>query len=476
LSSGASEGYVGGMSATPPLPPELWDKTPADVRQAISALVVSFERRIARLEARLGQDSSNSSRPPSSDGPRVKRGVPRTPSGRRRGGQEGHPKHERVILPPDEVVDHKPTRCGHCDHPLDGDDPEPVIDQVIELPPVMRHVIHHRRHTLACPRCQARTTAGSVPEAARGFGPRLQAATAYLGVVGRLGKRPIRQLLADLHGIPISTGSVSNLEARTGLALRSIHDEAMDHTRGLDANVDETGWKQGRRKAWLWVAVTKGVTAFLIRRHRDRGAFDDLVGPSPGVLTTDRYSVYAHLDPGRRQVCWAHLRRDFQAMIDRRDRGSEIGEDLLLHADVLAEQWPRVRDGARSRAWFSREILPWLREEVRLLLEAGSRCGGKTAGVCGELLGLEASLWTFATVPGVEPTNNAAERAVRHAVCWRKTSHGTDSERGSRFVERVLTVMASRRSQGRGVLDFLTQAITAHQSRAQMPSLLPEGA
>jgi len=465
------------MSAAPPLPPGLWDKTPADVREAILALVMSLEQRIAALEARLGQDSSNSSRPPSSDGPRVKRGVPRTPSGRRRGGQGGHPKHERVILPPDEVVDHKPTRCGHCDHPLAGDDPEPIIDQVIELPPVMRHVIHHRRHTLACPRCRARTTAESVPEAARGFGPRLQAAAAYLSGVGRLGKRPIRRLFADLHGIPISTGSVSKLEAGTGLALRSIHDEAMDHTRGLDANVDETGWKQGRRRAWLWVAVTNSVTAFLIRRHRDRGAFDDLVGPSPGVLTTDRYSVYSHLDPGRRQVCWAHLRRDFQAMIDRRDDGSAIGEGLLFHANVLAEQWPRVRAGTRSRAWFRREILPWLREEVRLLLEAGSRCGGpKTAGVCGELLSIEPSLWTFASTPGVEPTNNAAERAVRHAVCWRKTSYGTDSERGSRFVERILTVVASCRSQGRDVLGFLTQAITAHQSQSQKPTLLPNGA
>ena len=222
---------------------------------------------------------------------------------------------------------------------------------------------------------------------------------------------------------------------------------------------------------------SESVTAFLIRRHRNRQAFDDLVGPSPGVLTTDRYSVYAHLNPGRRQVCWAHLRRDFQAMIDRRDRGSPIGEELLFHADLLAEQWPKVRDGTRSQAWFSRKILPWLREEVHLLLEAGSRCGNiKTAGVCGELLNIEASLWTFATVPGVEPTNNAAERAVRHAVCWRKTSYGTDSDRGSRFVERMLTVMASCRSQGRDVMEFLTQAITAHQGQTEMPSLLPNRA
>jgi transposase len=352
-----------------------------------------------------------------------------------------------------------------------------LIDQVIELPVQLRHVIHHRRHTLACPHCRALTTAVAVPEAAHGFGPRVQAATAYFSGVGRLSKRSIRQLLADLHGIPISLGGVSKLEARTGLALRSIHAEALDHTRGLDANVDETGWKQGPRKAWLWVAVTSLVTAFLIRRHRDRGAFDDLVGPTPGVLTTDRYSVYTHLEVDKRQVCWAHLRRDFQAMIDRRDRGSGIGEELLMHADILAEQWPQVRDGTQSREWFRQEILPWLREEVHQLLDAGSQCGcAKTVGVARELLGIEASLWTFAMVPGVEPTNNAAERAVRHAVCWRKTSYGTDSERGSRFVERMLTVVASCRLQGRDVMEFLAQAIKSHQSQSEKPSLLPKGA
>lgn len=443
----------------------------------LSTQVAALTTQIAELQAKLDRNSSNSSRPPSSDGPQHKRAVPRPLSPRRRGGQEGHPKHDRVILPPDEIIDHKPSRCGHCDTPLVGDDPEPIIDQVIDLPVKMRHVIHHRRHTLGCPRCQLLTTAEPVPEAARGFGPKLQAAAAYFSGVGRLGKRPIRRLLADLHGIPISTGGVSDLEARTGLVLEPIHDEALDHARGLDANVDETGWKQGPEKAWLWVAVTGAVTVFLIRRHRDRRAFDDLVGPTPGVLTTDRYSVYSHLEVEKRQVCWAHLRRDFQAMIDRRDRGSGVGEDLLLYADILADHWPRVRDGTRTRGWFGREILPWLREEVRQLLEDGSRCGCvKTAGVCRELLGIEASLWTFASRPGVEPTNNAAERAVRHAVCWRKTSYGTDSERGSRFVERILSVVASCRSQSRGVLEFLTQAITAHQDHSRRPSILPEGA
>ena len=475
------------MTMPPPLPEEFFASLPAAaqtyVRQLeafsnqLSTQVEALTAGVAELEAKLAQNSSNSSRPPSSDGPQVKRGVPRPPSGRRRGGQKGHPKHERVILPPDEIIDHRPRWCSHCDTPLVGDDPEPVIDQVIDLPVKMRHVIHHRRHTLACPCCQTLTTAETVPEAVSGFGPKLQATAAYFSGVGRLGKRPIRQLFADLHGVPISLGGISNLEAKTGGVLQPIHDEALGYVRGPDANIDETGWKQGLDKAWPWVAVTKAVTVFLIRRHRDRGAFDDLVGPTPGVMTTDRYSVYTHLESDKRQVCRAHLRRDFQAMIDRRDRGSGIGEELLFHADILAEQWPEVRDGTHTREWFGQEVLPWLREEVRHLLEDGSRCGcAKTAGVCRELLGMEASLWTFASRPGVEPTNNAAERAVRHAVCWRKTSYGTDGERGSRFVERMLSVVASCRSQGRGVMEVLMQAITAHRDHSQKPSILPEGA
>ena len=462
------------LFATLPPAVQLYIRQLEDFSTQLSSQVASLTARVAELEAKLGQDSSNSSRPPSSDGPHLKRGVPRPSGQRRRGAQPGHPKHHRVILPPDRVIDHRPPRCRCCRTPLAGDDPDPLIDQVIELPEVMRHVTHHRRHTLACPRCQAHTTADPIPEAACGFGPRLQAASAYFGGVGRLGKRAIGLLFSDLCDIPIALGSVSKLEARTGDALGPIHAEALDHTRGLDANVDETGWRQGTEKAWLWVAVTSLVTVFLIRRHRDRAAFDDLVGPTPGVLTTDRYAVYAHLASDRHQVCWSHLRRDFQAMIDRRDRGSTTGEGLLMYADILGDHWPEVRDGTRTRGWFRQEILPWLREEVRSLLDAGSGCGCiVTARVCRELLAIEASLWTFARVPGVEPTNNAAERAVRHAVCWRKTSYGTDSERGSRFVERMLTVVASCRSQGRGVMGFLVQAITAHRGQTPRPSILP---
>lgn len=184
-----------------------------------------------------------------------------------------------------------------------------------------------------------------------------------------------------------------------------------------------------------------------------------------------------HLPAGRRQVCWAHLRRDFQAMIDRANAGSKVGEDLLLHADILLGQWKRVRDGTLTRAGFRSRYAPWVRAEVRSLLDRGAASGcARTAGTCREILAVETSLWTFAAAPGVEPTNNAAERALRHAVCWRKTSYGTDSEAGSRFAERVLTVVATCRQQGRDVLGFLMDTIQAARTGTASPSLVPAGA
>jgi transposase len=467
------------MTRPPSIPADLWASFPPAAQAAIAAQadrIAHLEARVADLEARLGQTSANSSRPPSSDPPHAKPAPPRTPSGKRKGGQPGHPRAERPVLPPDVVVPLKPARCRRCSHHLAGDDPDPLVHQVHEVPDARPHVTEYRRHRLACPGCGA-VTCGELPaDVVGGYGPRAQAVCALLAGGHRLGKRAISQAVGDLFGLAISPAAVCDLQARTAAALAPVHAEALIATRTGPANVDETGWTQGRSKAWLWVAVTATVTAFVIRLSRSRAAFRDLAGPTPPILTTDRYSVYDDLPGDRRQVCWAHLRRDFQAMIDRRNAGSEIGEGLLLHADILFDQWPRVRDGTLTRRGFRRSCGRWLRAEVRSLLTSGaaSACA-KTAGTCREILAVEASLWTFARVAGVEPTNNAAERAVRHAVCWRKTSYGTDSEAGSRFVERVLTVVATCRQQGRNVLGFLVEAVQAARTGAAPPSLIPAG-
>lgn len=467
------------MTRPPLISADLWSTfTPA--AQAVIAAqherITHLEARIADLEARLNQTSSNSSRPPSADPPHAKPAPPRTPSGRRKGGQPGHPKAERPLLPPDVVVPPKPARCRRCSGRLAGDDPAPLVHQVHEIPHARPHVTEYRQHRLSGPGCGA-VTWGELPaDAVGGYGPRTQAVCALLAGGHRVGKRAVSQVLGDLFGLPISPAAVCDLQAKTAAALEPIHTGAPADTRTRPANVDEAGWTEGRAKAWLWVAVTAVVTAFAIRRSRSRAAFADLAGPTPPVLTTDRYAVYDHLPGDRRQVCRAHPRRDFQAMIDRANGGSGIGTDLLLHADILLDQWKRVRDGTLTRRGFRQSYLGWLRAEVRNRLTSGaaSTCP-KTAGSCREILAVELSLWTFARVDGVEPTNNAAERAVRHAVCWRKTSYGTDSEAGSRFVERVLTVVASCRQQGRDVRALLVDAVQAARAGTAVPSLVPAG-
>ncbi|QEG29700.1 Transposase IS66 family protein [Gemmata obscuriglobus] len=433
-----------------------------------------MEARIADLEARLNQSSSNSSKPPSSDGPQVKAAPTQKATGKRRGGQPGHPKQARPDLPPDTVLELRPEVCAGCSGALAGTDPEPIRHQVLELPAVRPQVTEYRRHRLTCPRC-ARVTCPPLPPGVRGgYGPRTQAACAVLTGAYRLGKRGVARVLRDLFGVPISPGAVCHLQDRTAGAREPVTTAVHAHLTGRPANVDETGWREGRSRAWLWVAVADRLTGFVIRRSRARKVLGELIPGTPGVLTTDRYSVYDHLSPDRRQVCWAHLRRDFQAMIDRGNDGSPIGTALLASADALLGAWPRVRDGTLSRARFVSHHLGGVRAAVYAQLGRGRTCGcAITAGVCRELLRFGGALYTFARVDGVEPTNNAAERALRHAVCWRKTSYGTDSARGSRFVERVLTVVASCQQQGRNVLTFLTDAIQAARNGTPVPSLLP---
>ncbi len=242
-------------------------------------------------------------------------------------------------------------------------------------------------------------------------------------------------------------------------------------------NIDETGWREDRRKAWLWVTVTALATVFTIagRRTAGRGAVSLLGDKEDQVVSSDRFRSYDRLPAFWRQVCWAHLRRDFQAMIDRGGPGEEIGRRLLELSDRLPS---RCGTGAMRRhapdAAALEGPISRLRPRVRRALGAGLRCGcARTAATCAEILRVEEGLWNFVWFPGVEPTNNAAERALRHAVIWRRISGGTDSARGSRFVERMLSVVATCRQQGRNVLEYLTSCFEADRKHQVIPSLLP---
>ena len=471
-----SSGYTGGMNATPPIAQGLWDKIPADAQAAILTLVESLERRIAALEARLNQDSSNSSKPPSSDPIHVERRPPRPPSGKARGGQRGHRRHTRVLVPAERLtgaVECKPKVCRACGHALRGADPEPIRHQVAELPELRPDVVEYRLHRRVCSRCGATTRGGLPAGVPRGaFGPRLQATVGLLTGAYRLSKRQVRAILADLLGLSVSTGMVCKTERQVSEAIAGPVEQTHQQVRSArSAGVDETGWREGRKRAWLWAAVTAEVTAFRIARSRGADALHALVGDPVGpVVVSDRFPTYARAP--NRQVCWAHLRRDMQAMIDRAAGGETIGAKLLHFSGLVFAWWGRFVAGSIHRQTL-RGYVAGLRPIIRSLLVSGTACGcAWTAKVCRRLLAGERHLWTFATVEGVPPHNNATERALRHGVIWRKTSYGTDSEAGSRFAERLLTVVATCRQRGLDVLGYLITCLRARLDGTPAPPLL----
>jgi transposase len=381
-------------------------------------------------------------------------------------------------VPPEQVhdiVDHLPGSCRGCGHLLDGSDPDPHRHQVAEVPTFRPMITEHRLHRRTCPRCGVITRAGWPAGVPRGaFGPRLRGVLALLAGGYRPGKRPIRQLAADLLGLPISTGMIAKLQRQCAADLAAPVAELADAIPDAPVvGIDETSWREARKKCWLWVTVTSFAAVFTIARTRSGKVARALLGTRPGqVVISDRFPGYEWIVEGR-QLCWSHLRRDSQAMIDRKNGGSGFGERLLERSDRLFHHWHRVRDGTLDRAGFASRA-GRLRVQIKEALGDGAAgpCA-TTATTCRELLRLEPFLWTFVTTPGVEPTNNQAEREHRHAVLLRKISGGTDSEVGSRFVERLLTVRATCRQQGISLLDYLTACFRAQLSGEKPPSLMP---
>ena len=472
------------MEPLAPLPSDLWDRIPPEAQAYIEALVArvaALEAAVQALTERVEQDSQNSSRPPSSDGPsRKRRTRRRQPSGRAPGGQPGHPGQTRELLPVeqvDEVITLKPSECATCQHELRGDDPRPHRHQVIEIPPVRPVVTEYQVHRLTCVVCGSITVADWPHGTPTGWiGARAQALASLCTGAYRLSKRTTQRLLDDVFNLPLSLGTISNLEAATTQALAAPVEEARAYIEEQSsAHLDETGWREGGKRAWLWVATTTWVTVFLVRLSRGSRIARELLGESfDGILVTDRWSAYNWYGVRWRQLCWAHLLRDVEAMIERGGQSQEIGKALQQQARQMFHWWHRVRDGTLARSSFRSYMTP-VRREVERLLEAGSRCEeDKTAGTCRELLKRRQALWTFVHLEGVEPTNNKGEQAIRSGVLWRKVSFGTHSPRGSRFVESMLTVVTTLKQQQRNVLAYLTAACQAAVRDEPAPSLLPE--
>ena len=439
---------------------QLQQRLTETVRQ--SAEIGGLKAEITALKEKLGQNSRNSSLPPSTDSP-FKPALRREPSGCKKGAQSGHPGVGRKLKPMvevDRVVDLRPAACSFCGSLLLGADNFPARRQVIEITAAGTFLTEYRRHTLRCLACRKVNRAEWTQAAENGtFGAKVVAVIGYL--TGRLGisHRDTKDAMQELFAVTISLGSVAAAQKRLSQALAapvSALSEIVEQE--LVSLVDETSWKEGPAKPWLWVKTTKQATVFRILPGRSRQDAKTMIGKNEnGVVTSDRYPGYNHLAEQNRQICWAHLKRDFQAFAERKDDSKAVGEGLLKQSKELFRLWQQVRDGTLQRLDFRNLIEP-VKGAVSELLFAGTlSSNSKTKNTCSGILKLETSLWTFSQVEGVEPTNNQAERALRRAVMWRRKSFGTQSESGSRFVARILTVVTTLRQQCRSVLEYLCQ-------------------
>jgi transposase len=410
---------------------------------------------------------------------------PKKPSGRKPGGQPRHPPHLKKLLPIERVtavVAHVPKHCESCHANLPPEatatDPPPSRHQIAELPNIRAEITEHQGHYRSCPDCQHVTQAPIPAEVrAESIGPKLAAAMSYMVGVHHVSKRGVEELVEVVFEVPVSLGKVAALEQEMSEALKPAYDEAVTAVREAPSKyVDETGWKKAGRKRWLWAAATSMVAVFLIHARRNLLALKTLLGETiVGFIHSDRWKVYNHIPTGQRQLCWAHLKRNFEKWLTRGKEGKAIGEAFLaIHRSVF-EAWHLFRGGGCNREKLASLMVPLavsLRELLSMMIDSGEE---KLARLGNNLSLLEPAFWTFVFAEGVEPTNNHGERVQRLAVIWRKCCFGCHSESGCRFVERLLTVVQTLRLQKRSVLEFLTRTLQAHRTGNLLPKLVKAG-
>jgi transposase len=455
-------------------------RTLTETVEAQSRTIEQQAKRIAALEERLGRNSRNSSRPPSSDSPYEKPERTRKPGGRKQGGQPGHPGSQRALLDTsevDDVVPHFPENCGGCGHALpEVPDGDPLREQIWELPPIRPIVTEHQFHGVVCPACAARTMAtrgADLPPGA--FGPRAEAAVLYLVGAGRLSMRETKRVFADLFSFPISTGGICRILARGSGALAPSYDEALDAVRSAPlVQADETPWYLRGVLCWLWLAATEWLRVFRVDPRRTIEARTRFLGEMLlCVLVTDRFVAYAEQPAERHQFCLAHLDRDGKALIALGGAAKTFGERFRELIATAFKEYAEFQQVHHDRALMRDRLRPTWEAMVELLVEGAGGEHDRVANFCAHLIQKAESMWTFTEVPGCPPDNNLAERSLRKPVQWRKVSLGSQSEDGCRFVERILTAVESLRAQQRDVLAFLLETMGAAAQGRRPPSLLP---
>jgi transposase len=463
--------------------------------ERLTAACELLEERVRVLEGQVRQDSRTSSKPPSQDPPktrqqrraeaRAKAKELRAREGgkRKAGGQEGHPGAGRELAPEDqvdEIVEHYPQACRGCGREFGEDERRPLgrfgRHQLCELPPISVLLVEHRTRRLRCPACRVQTVAElPVGIGASAFGPRLRAAIVTLTARNRVSRRGASELVGELFGARVASGSVDMICQHASDALAFPYDQLWEWVLDQGAlHVDETGWRTAGDSRALWTASTQDASLFQIAEHCNRDQFDQLIGPFSGILISDRWNGYAHLDPTRRQVCWSHIQRDFRRHSEGLAEQKTFGEQGLELTHRVFAAWRAYQHEHHDREQLQAEIAS-IQTQLRRLLEAASPKSRRTRWhrrFANNLLKVWPALWTFAHIDGVEPTNNPAERALRGPVIHRKLSHGTRSTGGERFAERALTAAATCRQRHRSLFEYLTELLTAHNRGDPLPALI----
>lgn len=437
--------------------------------------IVKLKKRIEELERLLGMNSQNSSKPPSSDSPGMSVVFP-IRRRKKRGAKNGHQPHLRELLPPETVkqrIELKPQVC-HCGGTnLEKTSEEPLRHQIVDIPPIKPQVTEYVQFVYRCKDC-GELVYQSLPDEVKRkyFGPGILALVAILTGMLNTSKRKALAMINEVFSVPMSLGGLSNCEAQLAEALEHPYNETIEHVRGQNViHADETGWRRGnRQRGWLWTVCCATAAAFMVHAERGQKAAKKLLGAFCGTLVSDRWGGY-NFFCGVRQICWAHLKRDFKAISEAKGSIGKIGQELYGLAKKILKMRRQVRDGPSQWRTFQKRMAP-LMKRVEELLEEGANGKCTLSGKCRRIIKHREHLWTFVHDQGVDPTNNIAERIVRQGVLWRKSSFGTQSERGAHYVERILTVCATCRLQGRSIIEYLRDTCHCHLDGIPAPSLI----
>jgi hypothetical protein len=417
------------------IPNSDWEKTPASVKELVEKLgqlikqsekeLVDKETQNQELLEKINRTSNNSSSPPSSDPASVSKSPKKKKSGKKRGGQPGHKGHSRFLYEPEDctVFDHHPENCSCCGEKLSGEDAFPYRHQIVDIPPIKPIVVEHRLHQLVCDSCGTATRATlPIDVNPSGYEASVVALVAVLSGVYRHSLRMVQSAMSEVFGIPMSLGTVNKLRLEASSTLESLVEEAKMYVQNsCVVGADETSFSQGsvdgcnekNSQGWLWVMVTPLVAFFEITLSRCTQTAKNLLGENfGGILNSDRYASYNWVGLEQRQLCWAHLKREFIKISERTGVSKQIGETLLQQQEELFKLWYQVRDGTLKRCEFKLLVQP-IRNSIKSCLEesANHEVGtrektpfAKTVRTCRQLLKVEPALWLFVDVEGVETT------------------------------------------------------------------------